>query len=388
MAVFPKGGISVVRAMVLMTIIPVAVAAQAPQPSRVTPIDLPVGRSLPITMPVNVTRVSITTPEIADLIVISEREIVINSIKPGETDAIIWLADSSRTHYRISVHSPADRKQIAISIKFAEVRRDALRELGISGLWRDNNTRVGTGIFKTDESIDPATGAITIPSPGRFLTVLSDLGTERVLAFLESEESRGKAKLLAEPTILAGNNETATFLAGGEIPIPAVQGGGVGGANGGIGITYHAFGVKLTFTGEILSDSLIKLNVAPEVSSLDFANALQISGFRIPAFATRRMSSTIDVRRDQSLIISGMFTGEESNVRAGVPFLKDIPILGLLFSSTRFQRSESELLVVVTPMIVDPHRAGSRALELRPDSTTPAADAIAPRLRRPPPPHQ
>jgi pilus assembly protein CpaC len=377
-----------IRSALLAVIVPGVIAAQVPQAPRITPIDLPVGRSLPITMPVNVTRVAITTPEIADVIVISEREIVINSIKPGETDAILWFADSTRTHYRISVHSPADRKQIAISIKFAEVRRDALRELGVSGLWRDANTRVGTGIFRTDENIDPTTGTVTIPGAGRFLTILSNLGTERVLAFLETEESRGKAKLLAEPTLLAGNNETATFLAGGEIPIPAVQGSGTGGAAGGIGISYRAFGIQLTFTGEILSDSLIKLTVAPEVSSLDFANALQVAGFRIPAFATRRMSSTLDVRRDQSLIISGMFTGEESNVRAGVPFLKDVPILGLLFSSSRYQRSESELLVIVTPMIVDPHRVGSRALELRPDSATPALDAIEPRLRRPPPPNR
>src|SRR5688572_12049000 len=349
LVVYPVGRLSITRALLLAALVPSLLSAQqVGTPGPVTPIDLPVGRSLPITMPVNVTRVSITTPDVADLIVISEREIVINSIKPGSTDAIIWLADNTRAHYRIQVHSPADRMQISIAVKFAEVRRDALRELGVSATYSNAGTRVGTGIF----SAPLPSGPVDVGG-NRFLSIISDLGTENLLAFLEAEESRGYARLLAEPTILAGNNETATFLAGGEVPIPIVQGVGVGGVGGGVGIEYRAFGVQLQFTGEIVSDSLIKLNISPEVSSLDFANAITISGFRIPAFLTRRITSTVDVRRDQSLIISGMFAGADNNVRAGVPFLKDIPILGYLFSSDRWQRNESELLVVVTPSIVN-----------------------------------
>lgn len=359
---------------------PRASAAQAATP--ITPIDLPIGRSLPVTHPVGVTRVSIANPEIADVILISERELVINSIKNGETDAILWLADSSRVHYRISVHSPADRKQIAIAVKFAEVTRDALREIGISGLWSDQHARVGTGSFSAAQSDPTGQGVLT---GNRFLSILSDLGTERVLAFLEAEERRGNARLLAEPTILAGNNERATFLAGGELPIPTVQGFGGGGGGGAIGagisITYRQFGVQLDFTGEIVSDSLVKLNVTPEVSSLDFGNAITIQGFRIPAFRTRRISSTLDVRRDQSLIISGLFTGEDSRARTGVPFLKDIPILGLLFSSARFQRAETELVVIVTPAVIDPHRPRPQDLvPLKPDTARPAMDALRPRI--------
>lgn len=350
----------------------------------VTPIDLPIGRSYPITTAVPVTRVAIAAPTIADVIVISEREMVINSITQGETDAIVWLADSTRVHYRISVHSPSDRKQIVIGVKFAEVSRDALRESGVSSLWRSANGdhRVGTGLFSSDNAIDAETGTVTLPGT-RFLSVLSNLGTDEVLTFLDAEERKGNAKLLAEPTMMAGNNETATFLAGGEIPIPVVQGfgGGEGGGGGGISIQFREFGVRLQFTGEIVSDSLVKLNVAPEVSSLDFANAVTIQGFRIPALRTRKVSSTVDVRRDQSLIISGLFTGEESNVRTGVPLLKDIPILGLLFSSTRFQRAESELIVVVTPVIVDPMRPRAQdTMQFLPDTTKPAIDALRRRI--------
>lgn len=375
-------------ARVLVAVVPPALAgvpaaAQQPATAAITPIDLPIGRSLPITTNVGVTRIAIAAPNIADVILISEREIVINSVANGETDAILWLADSTRVHYRISVHSPADRKQILIGVKFAEVSRDALRESGVSALWRNGGTQVGTGLMSGGSLIDPTTGEPSLPG-GRFLSILSDLGTERVLAFLETEERKGNARLLAEPTILAGNNETATFLAGGEIPIPVVQGfGAAGGTGGGAGISiqYREFGVRLSFTGEIISDSLVKLNVAPEVSSLDFANAITIQGFRIPALRTRRVASTVDVRRDQSLIISGMFTGEESNVRTGVPLLKDIPILGLLFSSTRFQRAESELVVVVTPVVVDPMRPRLQdVMQFKPDSATPAIDALRKRI--------
>src|SRR4030095_5958005 len=120
----------------------IAVAQTSPlQTVPVTPLDLPIGRSFPLRADTIVTRVSIVNPAVADVVVVSDREVVINANAPGETDAIIWLANGSRTHYRISVHSPADRKQISISVHFAEVRRDLLREVGVSALWRDQRTR-------------------------------------------------------------------------------------------------------------------------------------------------------------------------------------------------------------------------------------------------------
>ncbi|MFP5355896.1 MAG: type II and III secretion system protein family protein, partial [Gemmatimonadota bacterium] len=212
---------------------------------------------------------------------------------------------------------------------------------------------------------------------------LSDLGTDKVLAFLQAEESKGNARLLAEPNILAGNKDTASFLAGGELPIPVVQGtaAGAGGGNTPVTVQYREFGIRLKFQGEILSDSLIKLSLTPEVSSLDYTNAITLQGFRIPALRTRRISSTVDVRRDQSLVISGLFSGEEEKVRTGFPLLKDIPILGQLFSSTRFQRNETELLVIVTPMIVDPLRPRNQdIIRLLPDTARPALEALKKRL--------
>ena len=374
-----------IRAMVLLVALTVMSPAGAQQPATVpvTAVDLPVGRSLPIRTIANVTRISIVDPAVVDAIVISENEVVINSLKSGETDAILWLADGTRIHYRISVHSPSDRMQIAIGVKFAEVRRNAVRNLGLSGLWRDNGTRIGTGIFNTDNVFDDK-GVINLPATSRFVTILSDLGTDNLLAFLDAEEQRGNARLLAEPNILAGNKDSASFLAGGELPIPIIQPTTGGAQSAGITIQYREFGIRLSFVGEIISDSLIKLSVTPEVSSLDFANAITIQGFRIPALRTRRISSTLDVKRDQSLIISGMFANEEERTKTGVPFIKDIPIIGELFSSSQFQKNESELLVIVTPVIVDPMRPRGRdVLRFPPDTTRPATDAL--KVRVPPP---
>lgn len=355
----------------------------AAQDVAVTRLDLPSGRSHVVSTPSTITRVSIANPEVADVVAIGEREVVINGQKTGETDVILWQQGGSRQHFRVSVHSVADRLQIALYVKFAEVRKDALRELGVSARYSDGDVRAGTGIFSNDNTIQPD-GTVTIPG-NRFLTILTDFDTDKLLAFLEAQEQKGNARVLAEPNLMAANKDSATFLAGGELPIPVVQAGAGDVAGGRVTIEYREFGVRLKFLGEIVSDSLIKLFVRPEVSSLDFANAVLISGFRVPALRTRRIESTLDVRRDQSIIISGMFNTDEERVRTGIPLLMDIPILGQLFSSTRFQRSETELIVVVTPVVVDPMRP--RAVDISPVTPNsvpglPALDALRQRSER------
>jgi pilus assembly protein CpaC len=350
------------------------------QDTPVTRLDLPIGRAYPYRANEVITRVTVANPAIADAVVVSEREIVINAAAPGEGDLILWLQSGARVHFRVQVHTPADRMQIALAVKFAEVRRDALREIGVSGLYRDKNVRAGTDLFKSDDVLDKTTGAITIPSSARFLSVLTDFGTDDLLAFLDAQEQRGNARLLAEPTIMTANRELARFLAGGELPIPVVQGSSAG-AQGAVSIQFREFGIRLAFTPEIVSDSLIKLQVTPEVSSLDFTNAVLLQGFRIPALRTRRIESTVDVRRNTSLVLSGLFSGEEERVKTGVPLLKDIPILGQLFSSTRWQKNESELIVIVTPIVVDPLRPRAEdIMRLQPDTTKPALDALQKRL--------
>ena len=351
----------------------------------VTRIDLSIGRSYPIAMPVPITRVSVADTAVADLVVVSERELVIIGRHSGEADAIVWLANGTRRHYRILVRQPADRMQIVLYVKFAEVRRNLLENLGTSIFYNGPNVVIGTGAASDHNNVqrDPVTGnprGITTPAGGGdFISVLTDFGTDRLLALITAEQTTGRARILAEPNLMAGNRDTARFLAGGELPIPIVQ-GGVGFQS--VTVIFREFGVRLRFIGEILSEDLIRLNVEPEVSTLDFANAVVLSGFRIPALRTRRMESTLDVRRNQSLVISGMFDNEQERIRTGIPLLKDLPVLGLLFSSTSFQRNETELLIVVRPVVIDPMRPRPQdVVPTPPDTALPAREG----LRRLPP---
>jgi pilus assembly protein CpaC len=378
----PRGPARIVACCALVAGMAPSVGAQGGQ-QDVVRVDLSVGRSYPIDSPVPVTRVSVANPEVADVAVVGERDVVVIARTAGETDVILYPTGQPRRHFRISVRSPADRMQVSLAVKFAEVRRDVLRQIGVSGRYNysgdKGNVRAGTGGLRNDQAVDPATGNVNIPDVTQFLTVLTDFGTEELLGLLEAEEQRGNARTLAEPNVIAANRDSASFLAGGELPVPVVQGGG---QVNNVTIVFREFGVRLNFVPEILNDSLIKLKVRPEVSSLDFGNSITLSGFRIPALRTRRIETTVDVRRNQSLVISGMFNTDQERVRTGVPLLMHIPILGQLFSSTRFQRNESELVVVVTPVIIDPMRPRAQdVLQIRPDTTLPAREAIERRLQ-------
>ena len=373
---------SVAALVVLAAATAAPATAQTPD-QQIVRVDLPVGRSYPIEAPNPITRVSVANPEIADVAVIGERDVVINARAAGETDVILWVTGAARRHYRVQVRGASDRLQVVLGVKFAEVRKDLLTEVGVSGLGRDRGAnggvRAGTGNFSTDENFDAEANAWTIP--GRFLTVFGLAEDGDVLGLIEAEATRGNARILAEPTLMAANKQEASFLAGGEIPIPVVQPGQAGGGSS-IAVEFREFGVRLRFTPEILNDSLVSLRVAPEVSNLDFGNAVLLQGFRIPALRTRKMESTVDVRRNQSLVISGLFNNERETARTGIPFLMDIPILGNLFSSTRWLNAESELVVIVTPYIVDPNRPRAQDIvPIRPNPALPAREALEERER-------
>ena len=355
------------------------------------------GRSRPLTLGSAVTRVMVADTSIADAVVVSDRDLVFNGRKLGETDVLVWTG-GRRLHYRAVVSPAADRPQVMLAVKFAEVRRDLLKNIGFSIRAHRVTSRDVTG--GSIGSLDPAgtNGFLPTPAVGSvagipsaltsamtgFGTLVTDFGARGVLAMIDLEEQRGNAHTLAEPTLMAANRDSASFLAGGEFPIPAAVTTGTNGQPF-ITIVFKEFGVHLSFTPEVLNDTLVKLHVKPEVSSLDYANAVTLSGIKIPALRTRRMESTIDVPRDQSLIISGLMDDERERVRTGIPGLMDVPVLGQLFSSTRWQRSETELLVIVTPVVVDPSRPRPQdVLRLKPESMLPAREVIDPRLAVPP----
>jgi Flp pilus assembly secretin CpaC len=357
-------------------------AVPAPQADGITRLEVITGRSVPLTGTTAISKVTVVNPDVADVVVISETDVVLNALAQGDTDVILWGDQNTpRRHYRVSVRSSSERRQILLSVKFAEVRKEALRNIGTSLRYRASNgtVRGGSGEFNSDRPFKD-NGSIEFPNQLRFFTLLTTFNTEELLGLLDAEETRGNARFLAEPNLMAANLEEASFLAGGEIPIPLVQGGGAG-QQAFVTIQFREFGVRLKFKGEVLSDSLLKLTLTPEVSSLDFANAIEIQGFRIPSLRTRRVQSTVDVLSNRSLIISGLFNEEREQVKTGLPFLMNIPIIGDLLSSQRWLRNESELIVVVSPVVMDPNNPrAADLLEFRPDSTLPARPAIEKRL--------
>ena len=356
-------------------------AAGAQVAPAITRVDLSVGRSYPIQTISPVTKISVANPDVADAVVISERDVVVNGRANGETDILLFAANAPARQFRVVVHTPADRPQIVLAVKLAEVRRDRLSQVGVSQFYLGRNATGGTGVFNPGANVRPteALDSITVQTGQLFTNLLGFNNARTFFAFLQAEQQNGNARVLAEPTLMAANRDTASFLAGGELPIPIVQPNAAGGST--VTIVFREFGVRLNFVGEILSDSLVKLNVRPEVSTLDYGNAITLSGFRIPALRTRRVSTTVDVRRDQSLVISGLFNEDRERVRTGIPLLMNIPILGNLFSSTRWQRNETELVAVVTPTVFNPlaPRPGD-ALRLVPDTTLPAREALEKRL--------
>jgi pilus assembly protein CpaC len=387
----------VVGALLAASAMPAALAAQQPVPSSppqasadgITRLELSANRSIALQGPVAITKVTVANPDVADVVVVGEREVIVNGKVSGETDLLLFGA-GYRRHYRVNVRTPSDRPQVVLGVKIAEVRRDALTQFGVNVLSRNGNARSGTGIFNTDAPFVPPTGApggspgssIALPASTGFASVLTDFGTRDLLAFIEAEQRRGNARILAEPTLMAANRDSASFLAGGEIPIPIAQ-PGLGGQTL-ITVVYREFGVKLQFVPEVLGDSLLRLRVRPEVSSLDYGNALLLSGFRIPALRTRRVETSVDVPTSRTLVISGLLNDERERVRTGVPLLSQLPVIGALFGSTRWQRNETELLIVVTPIVVDPRRPRpTDLLPLAPDTTLPAREVLKPRLRRP-----
>ena len=364
---------------------PRSVRAQSPVlADSIVKLALSIGRSIPLTTTDPIIKVAVANPEVATVVVVTERDVLISGKALGETDVVLWSTNRPRTHYRVTVRPAADRRMVLLSVRLAEVRRDVLRQIGVSGLHtsKQGNTRVGTGVFKDDNATD-SDGHLAIPGETKFLSVLSDFGTKQFLALLDAEEQNGNARLLAEPNLMAADRDSASFLAGGELPIPVVQGGFGGGvgAQAPVTIQYREFGVRLRFAPTIISDSIITLYVRPEVSSLDYSNAITLSGFRIPALRSRKVESSVDIRRDQSVILSGLFNDERERVRTGVPLLMNIPILGALFSSSRWQSSETELIVIVTPSIIDPANVGGQlTLPLLREMRTPALDVLKKRL--------
>ncbi|WP_338502759.1 type II and III secretion system protein family protein [Sphingomonas kaistensis] len=311
---------------------------------------------------------------------LSNDSIVLEGIVPSgpAADRAVQLASTYAPGKVVNLLSVGSSQQVMLEVRFSEVKRSALQQIGVS-------TFVGSDAGKLTGAIGggaglvgsgpPTLGAIT-DSFGIVSRTFRAFGTNFNLT-LDALERKGAITTLAEPTLIALSGETANFLAGGEFPIPTVQGNGGGGTdtNGSRAITveFKPFGVSLAFTPTVLADGVINLVVAPEVSSIDPSASVIINGLRVPGLQTRRAKSVVELRDGESFAMAGLIRKDFQDTIRQVPLLGSLPIIGTLFRSSGFQREETELVIIVTPRLVRPVLAGG--LKAPTDRVQPPAPA-------------
>lgn len=242
--------------------------------------------------------------------------------------------------------------QVFLRVRVTEVSREVTQQLGIN--WQAIGTfgNVVGGLF-SGRAI--ATAATALLAPGQGYSVLggysnSDVSVNGLVDLLDQE---GLVTVLAEPNLTAVTGETASFLAGGEFPVPVDQ------DNDGITIEFKSFGVALDFTPTVLSDDRISLKVRPEISELSPTNSVRINGLEIPGLSVRRVETTVEIGSGESFAIGGLLQNSTRDIVSKFPYIGDVPVLGALFTSTEYQNNKSELIVIVTPYLVRPTAATS-----------------------------
>jgi pilus assembly protein CpaC len=399
-------------------------------------VPLTAGRSTVVATTFDVTRIAVTNPEVADAVVVQPREILIDGKKPGTISLIVWGA-TTRTQYDIVVEQPvtsleqqlhalfpgedvtvgasegatilsgrvsntnvmlrigeiaaaslpkaqvinllqvpggSESQQVMLQVRFAEVNRRLLSEAGLALFMRRErfNGRSTTQQFAAPDFNDEKPGGIVFSD---FLNLFFFDRKEGIGGVLKALQSTGGFQSLAEPNLIAYNGQEASFLAGGEFPVPVVQG-----ATGSVTVVFKEFGIRLSFKPTIAGDA-IRLKVKPEVSTLDFNNGITLSGFRIPALTTRRAETDVELKDGQSFAIAGLLNNESQNDASAIPFLSRIPIIGELFKSKSARAEQTELMVLITPRLVralDPDEVPALPTRPEPFIKKPGEDRRAP----------
>jgi pilus assembly protein CpaC len=396
--------------MLLMSCAPAWAQAPAPQrpESQFEKIYLTASRSTVLTTPFEITRIAVTNPAVADATVVQPREVLIDGKAAGTVSLIVW-GQTQRIQYdvvvdpgittlqqtyqqlfpgediRVAVNDEAiilsghvssnavmlrvgeiatgtssklrvinllqlpggmESQQVMLQVRVAEVNRRALQELGANFFLLKQNWagRTSTQQFSAPD-FDDERGGLTFSD---FLNVFLFYQKEGVGAVVKALQGKGYFQTLAEPNLIAYNGQEASFLAGGEFPIPVVQG-----LTNAVTIVFKEFGVRLNFRPTIAGD-VIRLKVRPEVSSLDFNNGITLQGFRIPSLITRRAETDVELRDGQSFAIAGLMNNQSQENGSMIPGLGHIPIIGNLFKSRATNTEQTELMVLVTPRLVRP----------------------------------
>ena len=404
----------VVLATVLLWALPLYAQDQSTNASfseskEIIPINVLVGQSKLITFATPIERFSVSNPDIAEAVLVGANQVVVNGKAFGQINFISWekgtgrfvvfdvyvrtnlsLIDSQihalfpKDDIRLSqangsvvmsgsvsdpkialqadavvqaagfktvnlLESPVkDLSQVQLQVRVAEVNRTRMRELGSSFGYQGSP---GVGGFATGGGpgnvSNVTNGLLSSTFSGLNLLVLGGNMTSMIRAL----QTNGALRALAEPNLIAMNGQEASFLAGGEYPVPIIQGGG---DKSTVTIVFKEYGVRLNFKPTIIDEDHIRLELEPEVSTLDFANGVKFDGFVIPALRTRRAKTGVELRDGQSFALAGLLDNNETQSLSKVPGLGDIPILGNLFRSKSFQRNESELMFIVTAQMVKP----------------------------------
>lgn len=395
---------------------PSAARAERVQAQERAVITVARGNAEVVTHPSNLERVMVSDPEIADVITVTAREVVVNGLQPGTTTLLLWDAQGQRHAITVRVTADAstiqeelrrifpeesflvsavgntvilsgetmnpqaaeralslaaslereaevldyivvpDRGQVLLQVRIAEVDRSALQDLGAHFTRMDPFSPRGDdeGMIAPGGVVSPGGSFLGLDGPNRTFSDAVNFflfhRSSNVNVFIQALQSEGLFKSLAEPNLMTLPNETASFLAGGEFPYPVVQPG----AQSAVTIQFQEFGIRLHFTPQITNAGAIRMEVEPEVSSLDFAGGLQIGGFQVPTLLTRRAHTVVEVQEGQTFAIAGLMDNQLSESVQKVPLLGDIPILGKLFRSSSYRQNRTELLVLVTPHLVGP----------------------------------
>jgi len=384
-------------------------ATPVPGVDRDRVLLLTAGRSMVLTTDFDITRIAITDPRIADAVVVQPREVLIDGKSAGTVSLIVW-GGRERSQYdvvvdpgvttlqqalnqlfpgediRVAVNDEAiilsgqvssnsvmlrageiaagtkggakiinllqlpgggTSQQVMLQVRFAEVNRAALLQAGLTIV--GNATRFAgrstTQQFAAPNFDDQQGGRDGLDFTD-FLNLFFFDKREGIGAILKALESKGFFQSLAEPNLIAYNGQEASFLAGGEFPVPVVQGN-----TGSVSVSWREFGVRLKFRPTIAGD-VIRLKVAPEVSALDFNNGITLEGFRIPSLITRKAETDVELRDGQSFAIAGLLNNVTQTDNSAIPYLSKLPIIGTLFKSKSDRAERTELMVLITPRLV------------------------------------
>jgi pilus assembly protein CpaC len=257
----------------------------------------------------------------------------------------------------LDVDVPVADPQILLKVRFLSVDRNKETQFGIN--LADLSGLNSVGLVTTGQYTPPSVSSVPTPTAtfGNELNLfVSGPGNLPIAASIQALETKGVVQVLSQPNVVAANGRQASFLAGGEFPYPVSS--GIAGQQT-VSITFKEYGVRLNFLPTITPRGTIRLQVAPEVSSLDFTNAVEISGFEIPAIDTRKVQTEVELSDGQSFVIGGLLDNRDTESYLKIPFLGDIPIIGKFFQSMQKTRTNTELIVIVTPEIVAPIEAGA-----------------------------